>query len=117
MDKRPPTEAALDFMEELRRMAFMTVGRAERARHFPAFIEDCDYILGRIDALTAIVEQGLKTFPPEFEVKVRKNRATLAKHSKPPQGNPKRPPSVPKLSPEQKRAKAEKDARLAKKKA
>jgi hypothetical protein len=87
------------------------------AKHFPAFIEDCEYIISHLRMLATRVSEGLESLPQKFQPpEVRRNLAHLPQRQRPATPNPLRPPSVPKLSPAEKRAKALKDAREAKKK-
>jgi hypothetical protein len=78
------------------------------------FIADCRYIEQEIHAL----KRDLSGEPPEpasprrfLEPKIRPNLAHLRPPQNPKERQPRRPPSVPKLSAEQQIAKAAKDAR------
>jgi hypothetical protein len=82
------------------------------------FIADCRYIEQEIYAL----KRDLSGEPPErasphrfLAPKIRPNLAHLRPHQTPKERQPRRPPSVPKLSPEQLRAKAAKESRGKKK--
>jgi hypothetical protein len=82
------------------------------AKHFPAFIADCAYIIGHLQMLATRVGEGPESLPQKFQAPaIRRNLAVLPQREMPKAQKPRRPPSVPKLSPAQIRAKALKDAR------
>jgi hypothetical protein len=82
------------------------------------FIEDCYYIRQEIMGLRVIaIDRRSSPIRDKYpELKFRPNLAVLQQRPRPKASQPPRPPSVPKLSPAQKRAKALKDAKGKKKK-
>jgi hypothetical protein len=87
------------------------------AKHFPHFIKDCEYIIDHIRMLATRVGEGREALPHKFQPpEIRRNLARLPERQRPVEPKPRRPPSVPKLSAAQKRAKGLKDARAAEKK-
>ena len=81
-------------------------------RDFNPFLVDCMYIQEELSALNEIVQAAPNTLPERFQRPIaRRNRALLRQSLTAKAQQPQRPPSVPKLSRAQKRAKALKEAR------
>ena len=76
------------------------------------FVKDCDFIKSQIDSLTTTVAAGPSALPDKYQPPtIRPNLAALRQRQMPKAPQPQRPPSVPKLSKAQKRARALKAAR------
>jgi hypothetical protein len=91
--------------------------RSLELKDFSPFIEDCQYAFAFLSALEPLAKRKPRSLPEKFRQPItRQNRAVLRPHQNPKEQQPRRPPSTPKLSSAQKRAKALKAARAAKKK-
>jgi hypothetical protein len=85
---------------------------------FPPFLTDCNYIRGELSGIIPLAKKPPRTLPKRFWKPIDgQNQAVLRPPPTAKAPQPRRPPSKPKLSPAQKRAKAKKDARKAAKRA
>jgi len=90
-------------------------GKSLEVTDFPPFDQDCRYIAEELYALARFLKQFKpdETLPDKYQRPIiRPNRADLQPPPKTKEPGPRRPPSVPKLSAAQRRAKARKDSRL-----